>query len=114
MELCGEAVPAVYDSAGSGVMPGKAQRCQMGRDETLEYRAMLDLDAKEVPIREAWKAMVDASEAALRVITKAPLMYTVGQALREQSSRLHASILTYKATAWRLRRVSLGEGKGRR
>lgn len=45
MELCREAVPAGYDSTGSGVMPGKAQRCQMGQDETLEYRAVLDLGA---------------------------------------------------------------------
>lgn len=57
--------------------------------------------------------MLDASEAALRLMTKAPQMYTVGRALREQSPQLHASILTYKAYSLATKAILPGGGGGK-
>jgi len=98
VELCGESVPAGLDAGRTGVMPGKGERSQVGFDEVLEYCALLEQGAKEVPVKEAWETMVDRAEKDLRDMTRAPTCYTLGNALQHEITPLSAAISHFKAT----------------
>ncbi|KAL1496749.1 hypothetical protein AB1Y20_014339 [Prymnesium parvum] len=98
VELCGEAVPAGFNAGRTGVMPHRVERSQLGLDEVLEYCALLDQGAKDVPVKEAWETIVDGSEKSIREMTRAPSCYTLGNALQHEVTPLTAAILQFKAT----------------
>ncbi|KAL1530357.1 hypothetical protein AB1Y20_001265 [Prymnesium parvum] len=98
VELCGESVPAGFDAGRTGVMPGKNERSQVGLDEVLEYCALLDQGAKDVPVKEAWETIVDSAEKDLRDMTRAPTCYTLGNALQHEITPLTAAMSHFKAT----------------
>jgi len=84
VELCGEIVPTRFDAGRAGVMPGKGERSQVGFDEVLEYCALLDQGARDVPVKEAWETIVGCAEKDLREMTRAPTSYTLGNALQHE------------------------------
>jgi len=98
VELCGESVPTGFDVGRTGVMPGRNERSQVGLDEVLEYCALLDQGAKDVPVKEAWETIVDRAEQDLREMTRAPTSYTLGNALQHEITPLTAAISHFKAT----------------
>ncbi|KAL1525154.1 hypothetical protein AB1Y20_020025 [Prymnesium parvum] len=79
-------------------MPHRVERSQLGLDEVLEYCALLDQGAKDVPVKEAWETIVDGSEKSIREMTRAPSCYTLGNALQHEVTPLTAAILQFKAT----------------